>query len=180
MITAGFVVLLSWSLAVSAATAIYTDVTAWENALVGEFQTEDFSDSELNEGVSFESSESGHINPAQENYQDVLSSDSQNEPMTTWHFARAVNGFGGNWWLGGPGGSGNSLRVYVEDVYVGSIPNGLYGQFWGFTSDTPFSSVTLIGGSGIHQQHYSLDDMTYAVFPVGFLIPAVFLPLLGP
>lgn len=108
---------------------IYTDKLDWEQAVGGLFETEDFNDSIMNDGVSFTSSESGNINPALGYYQDVLQSASQNEPMTTWYFDPAVTGhlqgYGGGWDLGGPGGSGNSLRVYVNDlanpnVYTGS------------------------------------------------------------
>ena len=106
---------ISWAATVSAATIVYTDKTAWENALGGQFLTEDFADDQLNTGVSFVSTESGHINPAQECYQDVLASTSQNEPMTTWSFTPEITGYGGNWTLGGPGGSGNSLLVYIAD-----------------------------------------------------------------
>lgn len=150
-----------------AAVTIYTDKSQWQNDLGGLFLTEDFADSELNAGVSFISSESGHINPAGEYYQDVLASTSQNEPMTIWGFVPPISAYGGNWTLGGPGGSGNSLLVYMGDppVYVGAIGNGYGGEFWGFTSDAPFGSVKLVGGSGIHQQTYKLDDMVYSSIP---------------
>ncbi len=146
---------------------IYTDKAAWEAAVGGQFLLESFVDDQLNVGVSFVSTESGHINPAQQCYQDVLASESQNEPKTTWSFMPTIIGFGGNWTLGGPGGSGNSLLVYIADsnLYVGTISNSYGGEFWGFTSDTPFTSVRLIGGSGIHQQIYSLDDMVYSGIP---------------
>ncbi|MBN2293647.1 MAG: hypothetical protein JXM70_14555 [Pirellulales bacterium] len=152
---------------VGASTIVYTDKTAWENALIGQFLTEDFADDQLNTGVSFVSSESGHVNPAQENYQDVLTSESQNEPMTIWSFTPEITAYGGDWTLGGPGGSGNSLRIYLADssLYVGTILNSYNGGFWGFISDTPFTSVKLIGGSGTNQQHYSLDDMVYCPVP---------------
>lgn len=148
-------------------TMFFTNKTAWENALGGQFLTEDFSDLQLNGGVSFVSSESGGINPSEEYYHDVLASASQNAPQTTWSFTPQVTGYGGNWTLGGPGGSGNSLLVYIADSshYVGAIPNSYYGEFWGFTSDTPFTSVTLIGGSGTNQQTYHLDDMVYSSVP---------------
>jgi len=165
---AALVMLTSWATTVGGAVfTIYTDRTEWENALDGRFLTETFADSLLNTGVSFVSTESGHINPAQQCYQDVLASTSQNEPTTTWSFAPQVTGYGGNWTLGGPGGSGNILLVYTADspLYVGSIPNSYGGDFWGFTSDTPFASVKLIGGGGSHQQQYSLDDMVYSPVP---------------
>ena len=46
-----------------------------------------------------------------------------------------------------------------------SISNSYGGEFWGFTSDTPFTSVKLVGGSGSNQQNYSLDDMVYSPVP---------------
>jgi hypothetical protein len=150
-----------------AAIVIHTDKAQWMGAVGGQFLTEDFSDSQLNSGVSFISSESGHINPAEECYQDVLASSSQNEPTTIWSFVPSITAFGGNWTLGGPGGSGNNLLVYIQDgsIFVGAISNSYGGGFWGFTSDTPFASVKLIGGSGQHQQNYRLDDLVYASIP---------------
>ncbi|HPO70772.1 MAG TPA: hypothetical protein PKV53_10740 [Anaerohalosphaeraceae bacterium] len=112
------------------------------------------------------STESGHINPAEECYQDVLASTSQNEPATTWSFAAEIIGYGGNWTLGGPGGSGNYLLIYIDDLlpYVGFISNSYSGEFWGFISDTPFTSVRLVGGTGTNQQNYRLDDMVYSQY----------------
>ena len=148
----------------AATVTVYTDKAEWENALDRLFLTERFADDQLNVGVSFDSTESGHINPTQECYQDVLASESQNEPMTTWSFVPQITAYGGNWVLGGPGGSGNSLLVYIADssLYVGAIPNSYGGGFWGFISDTPFTSVRLVGGAGTNQQNYRLDDMVYA------------------
>jgi len=147
----------------AAAVTVYTDRAEWQNALGGQHLTEDFADDLLNAGVSYVSTESGHINPEQECYQDVLASQSQNDPMTVWTFEPQVAAFGGDWTLGGPGGSGNSLQVYIagDSLYVGSIPSSFNSGFWGFISDTTFSSVRLIGGPGTNQQHYCLDDMVY-------------------
>ena len=145
---------------------IYTNKAEWEAALSGSIVTEDFSDDQLNNGVSFVSAESGHINPEQECYQDVLASFSSNEPNTVWSFGSEIIAYGGNWTLGGPGGSGNSLLVYINDfpVYVGFISNSYGGEFWGFVSDTPFTSVRLVGGLGTNQQNYCLDDMVYSQY----------------
>ncbi len=165
-----------WAAAVSASTiTIYTDKTLWENALAGLVLTEDFTDDVLNDGVSFVSSESGHINTALGYYHDVLMSTSQNEPMVTWSFTPQIVAFGGNWTLAGPGGSGNNLQVTIVDgsEYVGSIISSYYGEFWGFISDTPFTSVQCVGGLGTHQQNYSLDDMVYSPVPE----PTTLIPL---
>jgi hypothetical protein len=158
---------MGWAGTAGAATTIYTDKAAWESAVGGKFLTEEFADALLNSGVSYVSSESGNINPALGFYQDVLASTSQNEPMTVWTFTPAITGYGGNWTLGGPGGSGNSLLVYLDGtIFVGAISNSFNGGFWGFVSDAPFTSVKLIGGSGTNQQNYKLDDMVYAPVPV--------------
>lgn len=148
---------------------IYTDKTAWMNALGGNFLTEDFNDAQLNEGVSYTSSESGGINLKFGYYHDVLASYSANSPQTTWFFSPQVTAYGGNWTLGGPGGSGNSLGVYLNDLSykVGSISNSYNGGFWGFISDTPFAAVLLMGGTGSNQQIYKLDDMVYSVIAAG-------------
>jgi hypothetical protein len=162
-------VVIYWSSATSvgAATTVYTDKAAWIVALSGQFLTEDFADAQLNEGVSFVSSESGRINPAQQYYQDVLASTSQNEPMTVWSFTPTITAFGANFTLGGPGGSGNNLLVYSGDTnFVGAISNSYAGGFWGFISDTSLDSVKLIGGSGTNQQTYNMDNMVYAPVPV--------------
>jgi len=158
----------SWATVVGAATvSVYTDKAAWEAALGAPYLTEAFADDVLNAGVSFVSTESGHINPAEECYQDVLASQSQNEPMTTWSFVPQTVAYGGTWTLGGPGGSGNSLLVYIPEfsLYVGAISNSYYEEFWGLVSDTPFTSVRLVGGSGSNQQNYKMDDMVYSSIP---------------
>lgn len=165
--SAGTIILIFSIAPVSeAAITVYTDKAEWENALSGSFVTEDFSDDQLNIGVSYVSTESGHINPALGYYQDVLASTSQNEPTTLWSFASDIIAYGGNWTLGGPGGSGNYLLVYIDDFssYAGFISNSYGGEFWGFISDTPFTSVRLVGGTGTHQQNYRLDDMVYSQY----------------
>ena len=59
-----FVVITYWTTTVGAATiTVYTDETEWQNALGGQYLTEDFADTLLNDGVSYVSTESGHINP---------------------------------------------------------------------------------------------------------------------
>ena len=141
---------------------IYTDQTEWENALAGQVVTEDFNDQILNDGISLYT-ESGHINDYFGYYHDVLNSSSAKGPITIWDFTPQINAYGGTWTLGGPGGSGNYLLIYIDDIEdpVGIITNGYNGDFWGFISDTPFTSVTLIGGSANNQQNYQLDDMVY-------------------
>ena len=49
---------------------------------------------------------------------------------------------------------------------MGSIPSSYTGGFWGFISDTPFTSVKLQGATGTNQQSYQLDNMVYSPVPV--------------
>ncbi|TWU40946.1 hypothetical protein [Novipirellula artificiosorum] len=58
--------------------------------------------------------------------------------MTVWSFTSSITAYGGDFTLGGPGGSGNSLLVYIDDspTVTGSISNSYNGGFWGFISDT--------------------------------------------
>jgi hypothetical protein len=145
---------------------VYTDKTEWESALAGQYLTEDFNDLLLNDGVSYVSSESGHINVKYGYYQDVLMSASQNDPSTVWTFVPQIVAYGGTWTLGGPGGSGNSLLIYIDGIEqaVAVVSNNYHGDFLGFIADAPFSSVTLVGGTGSNQQSYKLDDMVYSPY----------------
>lgn len=170
--------LVFWAGAAGALTVtVYTDQEAWVQAVGGEFATEDFSDDQLNPGLTYTSSESGHINPQFGYYQDVLASSSQNEPQTTWSFTPEITAYGGTWTLGGPGGGGNSLLVSLPEFsyQVGAISNSYNGDFWGFVADEPFTSVLLKGGSGRHQQMYQLDDMVYSQIgvPMAFTVSSV-------
>ncbi|MET0028922.1 MAG: hypothetical protein ABW101_14940 [Candidatus Thiodiazotropha sp.] len=143
---------------------IYTDRTEWENALAGQYLTEDFNDQLLNDGVTYTASESGHINVYFGYYQDVLMSSSQNAPSTIWTFVPQIIAYGGTWTLGGPGGSGNSLYLYIDgnEHPVAVITNSYNDDFLGIIADAPFTSVTLMGGTGSNQQSYKLDDMVYS------------------
>jgi hypothetical protein len=152
----------------SAGVMVYTNKAAWESAVSGQFLTEDFADKNLNAGVTYTSSESSHINEEHGYFQGVLTSTSGNSPFTIWSFSPQIRAYGGNWTLGGPGGSGNSLLVYIGDDFsfkVGKIDSDFNGGFWGFISDTSFAQVKLIGGTGTNQQTYKLDDMVYSSVP---------------
>jgi hypothetical protein len=168
LLTLGLILALFISLAGTASALVvstYTDITEWMGAVDGNFAIEDFNDAQLEEGVSYVSSESGGINTKFGYYHDVLASYSKNSPQTIWTFETPITAYGGTWTLGGPGGSGNSLQVYIHDVnhYVGYISNSYNKEFWGFISDTPFTQVLLVGGTGSNQQIYKLDDMVYSM-----------------
>jgi hypothetical protein len=78
-----------------------------------------------------------------------------------------LTGFGGNWDTAGPGGPGTNIKVeyYGSWVTVGEIPRTYNGEFWGFVSDIPFTSIRLSCGShpaGIAET-YELDDMVMGI-----------------
>ncbi|MFZ2086974.1 MAG: hypothetical protein WAU47_00235, partial [Desulfobaccales bacterium] len=159
------------------ALTVFTDKAAWASAHGKEVMVEDFNDKKLNDGLSYIGSESAKI--ANGYFHDSLKSTSQNAPGTTWYFDPAKIGgnfiaYGGDWDLGGPGGSGNSLKVYMNDLenpdvytYIGSLLSGVEGfQFWGFISEAKFTSVRLIGGLGDNQQTYKLDNMSFSHAPL--------------
>ncbi len=144
-----------------AAVAFYTDLTAWSGAVSGNFQTEDFNDPNLVDGLAV-TTVKGSISPMGY-WHDTLNSWSQNTSRTTWHFSSETFAFGGVWTLGGPGGSGNYLVVSTPEAgTIGFITSGYYYKFWGFVADTPCSAVTLTGGGSKNQQIYFLDDLVFA------------------
>lgn len=156
---------------------VYTDKTAWADAVGGPYGTETFTDKVLEPGVTYTTTK-GLISP-KGYWHDTLTSGSYYPSLTIWQFAPDIFAYGGVWTLGGPGGSGNSLVVTLGDsgVTAGTINSGFYGEFWGFVSDAPFSSVKLVGGTGTNQMVYFLDNMVYAPVlaaeNVSFLAPRV-------
>jgi hypothetical protein len=119
----------------------------------------------LEPGVSYTTTK-GLISPIGY-WHDTLTSGSKNPSLTIWRFGPDIFAYGGIWTLGGPGGSGNSLVVSLEELGVtaGRITSSYYNDFWGFVSDTPFSSVKLVGGAGTNQMVYFLDNMVYGPVP---------------
>lgn len=59
----------------------------------------------------------------------------------------------------------NRISHPATNFYVGAISNNYGGEFWDFISDTPFTSVRLVGGAGSNQQNDRLDNMVYSRVP---------------
>lgn len=124
---------------------------------------ENFENVTLNPGLSFISS-AGYVNTTLGVFWDRITPGGN---TTTWY--QSPNGFlawGGFWDLANPGGQGTGLDITADNVYIGSISNSYAGQFWGFSTGTPFTSVLISAGSqsGVAETYYTVD-LHYAAVP---------------
>jgi len=150
--------------------AIYNNRSDWESD-AGSYDEEFFTDATLNPGVSV-TTNNGHVDTVNGVWWDVVE---LGQATTTWHFARPITAFGGNWDLAGPGDSGSGINVYIEGHWVAEIPNTLSDDFWGFIASPSFSNVLLTArSSAAGVETYELDNMVYST-----IIPAPGAILLG-
>lgn len=132
----------------------------WQSA-VGSWETEDFDDSTLNDGVTVASG-GGSISVSNQRWEDQVGG----TYTTVWNFSQPIVAFGGYWIdLLGPGGG---LSIIVDGSY-GVLSSPYLGSesppysFWGFVSSEPFTTVTIqLAGSGAPVETYALEDMVYA------------------
>ncbi len=142
---------------------VYTNKAAFQ-AASGTVVTENFADTTLVSGLHIAgtapqfSISGGRLN------------DRLAEGLTTvFSFDSALRGFGANFDLSA-GGSGMGLAItlnggaIVNFLIPTEVPATQSGGFFGFISDTSFSSVTLRAGSagGAVAETYSLDDVVFA------------------
>jgi hypothetical protein len=148
LIAAGLV-----SSAANAAVTSYTSASTWSTAIGGVFSTEDFNDATLNAGLSFTST-NGSIQG--NHFNDMVV---KNGAQTTFSFSNQITGFGGTWDTS-PGGEGQGLDFFSNNVLVGSISD--INGFYGFISTIGFNSVVIRGGSnGGNAETYNLDNLVY-------------------
>jgi len=160
-IAQGFIAFCT-STAALASITVYTDRSVFEAALTSRY-TETFTANMLNgTGASFVSY-NGFI--AANQFNDTVA---DGTPNTTWSFASSTNGFGANWDLS-PGGPGYGIEFLIDGVIrvPRDIPRRYMGEFFGFISDVPFTSVKVqdstyqINSFGLEQ--YYMDNMTYGI-----------------
>lgn len=156
----GLIVLLVIAIPSWATTTVYTDFTAWGTA-AGAYTSYDFS-SGLPAGITFNSQGGGQVissgccafsgTPV---WHDVVS---PNVAFTTFTLGTPATAFGGLWDLAGPGGPGVGINLFADGNFVGLIDHNTAGTFFGFTSSTPFSVLTLYAdgqGNGIETHEIS-------------------------
>lgn len=150
---------------VSAANAtvvtVYTDKTAW-TAAAGTYTTENFADTTLVPGLTY-TSNTGSVQISSGVFKDRLIPGR----ITSFTFAPDVYNFGGNFDLS-PAGAGLGLMFTLLDGSSLSfglsteVPNSYTGQFFGFISDTAFSTVQLRSGTQTSiAETYTLDNLVF-------------------
>jgi hypothetical protein len=169
---------------INAVPTVYTSRSAWEAAIVGTWQTENFDDATLNPGITATPADSGSgfrspSDPAtggivtdntSDYYQmwwDIVDTDPLQE--TIFSFDTYLLAWGGDFDLANPGGPGIGINLLLDSVMVESAPtitNNTTG-FFGIISTSTFNEVRLTGdgqSAGV-QETYTLDDMSYSVVP---------------
>ncbi|MBX9698529.1 MAG: PEP-CTERM sorting domain-containing protein [Acetobacteraceae bacterium] len=154
----------------AAAITFYANNQAGFLAALGNVQVEDFNDTTLNAGLTITGGSVRIDNNNNNRMLDVINDNANTS--TTFAFASAINGFGGNFNLAGPGGAGTGIKVVIDLLVSGltvlsqEIPNSNTGQFWGFVSTIAFDEVRFSEGMQAPQpavESYSLDNLRYGV-----------------
>lgn len=146
----------------NAAVTVYTDKPSWDAAVSGVVFTEDFTDANLECGLSYTSTV-GVIDTGK--FRDRVTQSSGETSTFSWSLP--VDAVGGIWDLS-PGGPGHGLALNAEihtggNVFIYEIPNTTVGAFIGFTSDDPIDSLTISAGSVYaNAETYNLDNLTWA------------------
>lgn len=146
----------------SAQFTVYTNRTAFQNALAG-FYVDDFNGNAITTPGASVSASSGSFGSGRFNDQ----ANQNSTPNTIWSFLNGTVAFGGEWDAAGPGGPATGLAFSVDFVGGGSasvgteLPNSTSNSFWGFISNQAFSKVYISEGtqSGGVETYY-FDNMT--------------------
>jgi hypothetical protein len=138
----------------------------WSAAVSGSFQTEDFSSSTLIPGLSVTSTAGQVVGGL---WSDIVAPPGASP--TTWSFSTPALGFGGSWNLspGGPGSGIQFLLTFLDNttqLVPAEVPNTFAGQFFGFVSNVPFTSVLASGGTQLPSaETYTLDNLVFSSVP---------------
>lgn len=164
----------------TAATTVYTDRAAFDLATGGSLSFDDLNDASFN-GFSIQS-DAGFVQ-ANTRWRDRPT---PNGATTTFTFGSGITAFGGDYDLS-PGGNGNGLRFVLDGTEIVSQEiSAPYVGFWGFVSDTFFTSVQVQAGSGPGRaETHNFDNFSFGVaatvapIPVPAGLPMLLAALLG-
>lgn len=154
----GALVLVNMTSAASAATTIYTDRASFDLATGGNLSFEDFNDQSL-DGFSGTSDAAFFSNGG------VRDRPTPGGATTTFTFGGGgITAFGADYDLS-PGGNGNGLRFVLDgNEVVSQELSAPYTGFWGFVSDTFFTTVRVEAGSGPGRaETHTFDNLSFGI-----------------
>ncbi len=164
-----FLALALSPIAANAGVIYYTSQAAFA-AAVPDYTVEDFNDSTLAPRLaSITSTAPEFAYPYTASYafsgQLVMHDRPTPSAFTVFTFSSPMVAFGAFFDLAGPGGEGIGIKVTLDgSTLLGTeIPSSTAGTFWGFTSDTPFTTVRFNGGTqttGV--ETYEMENLQFA------------------
>lgn len=168
---------LAWSPASGAAViTAYTDATAWAAAAGTPIATEDFTDATLVSGLSVSlagggSISSGKIDSSLAVFGLCIDGGVGCPATTQFSFSPGTTAFGADWDLA-PGGPGFGIDFSVMSAggatqFVSGITNpgtgGTFSGFFGFVSDTSFTSINLGSGFTGNGELFDADNVRFRI-----------------
>jgi len=153
----------------------YTDLATWQAAAGAPIILEDFADATLVPGLSLSlagvgaSISGGKISSSVAVFGLCINGGAGCPDTTVFHFATSTTAFSADWDLA-PGGQGSGIFFSLalagggaQNVSPGiSNPtNGTFNGFFGFVSDTSFTTIRLGSGSTGNGETFDLDNLRF-------------------
>jgi hypothetical protein len=179
-----FVLLMGFG-ATAQATPIFTLVDNLSSfiALAGPLKTENFDDSILTGIPGLTIVETGYTGSYHDGvYQNIV--DDAVPSFQEYKFSNGWYAFGAFLDLVHPGGPGSSIDVYADGVFAMQVPSSAAGEFFGFISNTAFTTVKFADANLVSGQenYYNIDMSVGKPVPIpgaAYLLGSGLLGLLG-